>query len=746
MFPASSDPLAGGPDGTGAGIDASGGCRPAGAAEAAAALSASGGDIREGAGESGHPIAGRLFVCGGAGRLSIFSMHGHGSTEVRPYARTESPSIEAGFGGVVRAGEEYRIDVHMPPAPPAAPPGTVAVDTAIPHEIAGGGRAVVLRPDQAGLFSVTVAADAPGSTAASARFDVAVDASVTYAVEARDLGGAHLAVPVALSTASDAAPRSATTPHRETAEQQAVTVEFPRTARHGDRAYELVDARLLGAVGGEGAPHARGGAGAGQAPSAVTAEPGDGDVFSATYARTVLVEAAGGAVGGGAVRAGEAAFVRAPEEHVASFLVRSVWDGWDVRPAGGQGAEAGPGRAEAAAALATDLNAQGAEVSFAAADDVVVTARYREDHTGAAAVFAAFGMLAVLAVFRGAAGYRLRAAQALDAAEAACRGAWGAVRGLVPIGRGPGGGRGSGGGHGIEEDDPGLGVGPYRDYSGAGGAGAEAGAWDSSEGSAEGAGAEAGVRDSAEVGAGGAGPGLGSGGGGSADRITACPAGESALPGLGGGGGGSADTGDAALQNGADAAPIRERGSRPRRSAGRAAGGGGTAEFGTQEDVPASVRTAGGDAPRGAAGGGGRGVAGATSRPTASRPTASRPLASRPSTGAPPPPPPALPPAAAAGPLAAEGHAAVEEHKVQDDADEAAAGAAAEAALDAIRSAAAAERETAPASPSRPPSAPATAGARGGRGARQRKGWPAPARRDRRISRAGGAGKGEGKA
>ena len=736
VFPASSDPLAAGPYGEGAGIDASGGCRPAGAAEAAEALSASGGGIPEGAGEDAGLVASRLFVCGGAGRLSIFSMHGHGSAEVRPYARTESPSIEAGFGGVVRAGEEYRIDVSMPPAPPAAPPGTVAVDTAIPHEIAGGGRAVVLRPDQAGLFSVTVAADAPGSTAASARFDVAVDASVTYAVEARDGTGAHLAVPVALSTASDAAPRTATTPHRETAEQQSVTVEFPRTARHGDRAYELVDARVLGAGGGEGAQHARGGAGAGQVPSAVTAEPGDGDVFSATYARTVLVEAAGGAVGGGAVRAGEAAFVRAPEEHVASFLVRSVWDGWDVRPAGGQGVEAGPGRAEAAAALAAGLNAQGAEASFAAADDVVVTARYREDHTGAAAVFAAFGMLAVLAVFRGAAGYRLRAAQALDAAEAACRGAWGAVRGLVPIGKGPGGERG--GGHGIEEDDPGLDGGPHRDYSGAGGAGAEAGAWDSAEGSAEGAGAEAGAWDSAEVVAGGVGPGLDGGGGGSANRITACPAGESALPGLGGGGGGNADTGDAALHNGADAAADRERGSRPRRGAGRAAGGGGTAEFGTREDAPAGARAAGGDAPRGAAGGGGRGAAGAAPRPTASRPSA----------GAPPPPPPALPPAAGAGTLAAGDRAAAEGLKIQDDADEAAAGAAAEAALDAIRSAAAAEMEAASpsASPSRSPSAPAAAGARGGRDARQRQDKPGPARRDRNVSRASGAGRGKGKA
>ena len=135
-----------------------------------------------------------LFVCGLAGRLSVFSDAGHSSVGITPYARNESASIEAGFGGTVRAGGEYRIDVRFPAAPPAAPPPSVAVDSAVPYEIVDGGRAVVLRPDRAGRFPVTVAADAPGGAPSSARFDIDVDASVPYSVRAVDMSGASLAV------------------------------------------------------------------------------------------------------------------------------------------------------------------------------------------------------------------------------------------------------------------------------------------------------------------------------------------------------------------------------------------------------------------------------------------------------------------------------------------------------------------------------------------------------------------------
>ena len=441
VFPASASPHAW-RAGAAPVIDASGACRPASGPEAAAALSASGGGAaaaaaaakreEEGrAGEGDMVPAGGLFVCAGDGRLSVFSGAGHGSIEVRPYARDEAPKIRPGFGGVVRAGGEYRIAVEMPPAPPGAPGGTVAVDTAVPHEADGAAAAVVLRPDRAGTFPVAVAASAPGYASASAILDVTVDASVAYSVEARGPSGEHLAVPVSLSAAGDAGPRAVETPHRETGERRAVTVEFPREARHGDRSYELVAARVRGADAG--AADAGGGAdGEGPAPSAVTAEPRDGDVFSASYARTVLVAVAGGAVGGGSFREGQPVSVSAPDVHVLSFLVREVWDGWDVRPAGGSGGT-GPGRGAAAAALAGELDAQGRTASFAAADDVVVAARYREDHTGAAAAFAAGGMLAVLAVFRGAASYRLRAAQAMDSAEAALAAARAAARRWLPF-------------------------------------------------------------------------------------------------------------------------------------------------------------------------------------------------------------------------------------------------------------------------------------------------------------------------
>lgn len=719
VFPAAAAPLAGGPDGTGAEIEASGGCRRAGAAEAAAALAASGGAAPDHAGaEDASPVAGRLFVCESAGRLSVFSGAAHGSADVRPYARPESPGIAARFGDIVRAGSEYMIDVQMPPAPPAAPRGTVAVDTALPHEIVDGG--VLLRPDRGGLFQVAVAADAPGSTAASARLDVVVDASVTYAVEARDGSGAHLAVPVALSTASDTKPREATTPHRETAEPQAVTAEFPRTARHGDRAYELVDVRVLGRDGTAGGAPSAGGTDAGQAPSALTAEPREGDVLAATYARTVLVEAGGGAVGGGAFRAGQAVVVRAPEVHLVSFLVRSVWDGWEVRPAGGGGmggavvAEGqGPSRHEAAAALAAELNAQGPEASFAAADDVVVTARYREDHTGAAAAFAACGMLAVLAVFRGGMGYRLRAVQALDAAEAAFRSAWAAARRLVPIGSGRngvgGGSEGGGGGAeggaewyaeiggeavGAPEAD-----GPYRNvHDGVTEYGEEGG---EREGTWESDGEYEGEEGAGRVHGGGLGGGGGDDRGSDGGRAGAW---ESRGGDVGAGGG--ADAGGAAPQADGDAVHVHGRHVRPHHvDAGRdgddghdikedgvedgKAAGGALAPAGSGTPNMGRRRGSGG---RGRVGGGAGGSSGGKRKVRAVRPSA----APRPTSPLPPPPPPLSPPAGAAKGAAgagAEGAAAEEPAGAapRDDADEAAAGAATEAALEAIRSAAASE-------------------------------------------------------
>ena len=721
VFPAAASPLAGGPDGTDAEIEASGGCRRAGAAEAAAALAASGGAAPDHAGaEDASPVAGRLFVCEGAGRLSVFSGAAHGSADVRPYARVESPEIAARFGDIVRAGSEYMVDVRMPPAPPAAPRGTVAVDTALPHEIVNGG--VLLRPDRGGLFQVAVAADAPGSTAASARLNVVVDASVTYAVEARDTDGAHLAVPVALSTASDAGPREATTPHRETAEPQAVTVEFPRTARHGDRAYELVDVRVLDGDGTAGGAPSAGGTDAGQAPSALTAEPREGDVLAATYARTVLVEAGGGAVGGGAFRAGQAVVVRAPEVHLVSFLVRSVWDGWEVRPAGGgdgggtavaAGEGQGPGRAVAAAALAAELNAQGPEASFAAADDVVVTARYREDHTGAAAAFAACGMLAVLAVFRGGMGYRLRAVQALDAAEAAFRSAWAATRRLVPIGGGRNGigvGGGEGGGGGAEGGadwyaeiggeavgDPEAG-GPYRNArDGVTEYGEDVG---EREGTWESDGEYEGEEGAGRVHGGGLGGGGGDDRGSDGGRAGAW---ESRGGDVGAGGG--ADAGGAAPQADGDAVHVHGRHVRPHHvDAGRdgddghdvkedgvkdgKAAGGALAPAGSSTPNMGRRRGGGG---RGRVGGGAGGSSGGKRKVRAVRPSA----ASRPTSSL-PPPPPLSPPAGAAKEAAgagAEGTAAEEPAGAapRDDADEAAAGAATEAALEAIRSAAASE-------------------------------------------------------
>ena len=610
------------------------------------------------------------------------------------------------------------IDVQMPPAPPAAPRGTVAVDTALPHEIVDGG--VLLRPDRGGLFQVAVAADAPGSTAASARLDIVVDASVTYAVEARDTDGAHLAVPVALSTASDTEPREATTPHRETAEPQAVTAEFPRTARHGDRAYELVDVRVLGGDGTAGGAPSAGGTDAGQAPSALTAEPREGDVLAATYARTVLVEAGGGAVGGGAFRAGQAVVVRAPEVHLVSFLVRSVWDGWEVRPAGGGGmggavvAEGqGPSRHEAAAALAAELNAQGPEASFAAADDVVVTARYREDHTGAAAAFAACGMLAVLAVFRGGMGYRLRAVQALDAAEAAFRSAWAAARRLVPIGSGRNGvgGGSEGGGGGAEGGaewyaeiggeavgDPEA-DGPYRNVrDGVAEYGEEGGEreWEQeSDGEYEG-----------EEGAGRVHGGGWDGGGWDDRGSDGGRAGAWESRGGDVGAGGGADAGGAAPQADGDAVHVHGRHVRPHHvDAGRdgddghdikedgvkdgKAAGGALAPAGSSTPNMGRRRGGGG---RGRVGGGAGGSSGGKRKVRAVRPSA----APRPTSPLPPPPPPLSPPAGAAKGAAgagAEGTAAEEPAGAapRDDADEAAAGAATEAALDAIRSAAASE-------------------------------------------------------
>ena len=562
VFPASVLPrasAAGAADGAAAPrIDASGGCRPAGAAEASAALAASrpadaqdeGGapgapfvspsaaapDARSGSGSGSAPSFapaapsfapaapsfapaapdGRngstapspspspapdarsgsgLFVCGLAGRLSVFSDTGHSSVGITPYARNESASIEAGFGGTVRAGGEYRIDVRFPAAPPAAPPPSVAVDSAVPYEIVDGGRAVVLRPDRAGRFPVTVAADAPGGAPSSARFDIDVDASVPYSVRAVDMSGASLAVPVTVSAAPGGEARAAVTPYGDRAEQgQGVTVVFPRSALHGDRAYELVAAGIDPAPGGGGgrAAEAAGGAAGGgppaggppagekaarAAPTAVTAAPRDGDSFSATYARVVLVQVAGGAEGGGAFREGHEVAVSAPDVHVASFLIRSVWDGWSVRAAG-QAAE--PGIVAAADALSRDLNGQGPYAAFAAAEDVVVTALYREDHTGAAIAFAAAGMIAVLAVFRGGAAYALRAVQMLDSAEAAWRGICAAAAaglfsrkragrhgggsGSRDAGRGAGGefedgGRGRGRGAGGEFEDGGRGRG-----------------------------------------------------------------------------------------------------------------------------------------------------------------------------------------------------------------------------------------------------------------------------------------------
>ena len=728
VFPAAAAPLAGGPDGTGAEIEASGGCRRAGAAEAAAALSASGGASFDHADVAdASPVAGRLFVCESAGRLSVFSGAAHGSADVRPYARPESPEIAARFGDVVRAGSEYIINVHMPPAPPAAPRGTVAVDTALPHEIVDGG--VLLRPDRGGLFQVAVAADAPGSTAASARLDIVVDASVTYAVEARDTGGAHLAVPVALSTASDTEPRVATTPHRETAEPQAVTVEFPRTARHGDRAYELVDVRVLGVDGTAGGAPPAGGTDAVQAPSALTAEPREGDVLAATYARTVLVEAAGGAVGGGAFRAGQAVVVRAPEVHLVSFLVRSVWDGWEVRPAGGgdgggaaasAGEGQGPGRAEAAAALAAELDAQGPEASFAAADDVVVTARYREDHTGAAAAFAACGMLAVLAVFRGGMGYRLRAAQVLDAAEAALRSAWAAARRLVPIGGGQssssvGGGEGGGGGaEGVADwyaeiggeaaGDPDAGR-PYRNArDGVAEYGEEGG---EREGARESDGEYEGEEGAGRVHGGGGGGSGADGRGGGDGRVGAWEPGGGDV-----GSGGGADAGGGAPQADGDDVHVHGRHVRPHHGgAGRDGDDGHDAkEYGVKDGkaaggapAPAGSSTPGmgrrrGGGSRGRVGGSAGGSGGGERRVRAVRPSA----APRPTSSLPPPPPPPSPPAGAAKEAAgaeagagawAEGTTAGAPAGAapRDDADEAAAGAATEAALEAIRSAAASE-------------------------------------------------------
>ena len=685
-------------------IDASGACRRASGPEAAAALAASGGG--GGAAAAGPAPAGGLFVCAGDGRLSVFSGAGHGSIEVRPYARDEAPEIRPGFGGTVRAGGEYRIGVEMPPAPPGAPGGTVAVDTAVPHEVAGGG--VVLRPGRAGTFPVAVAASAPGYASASAILDVAVDASVAYSVEARGPSGEHLAVPVSLSAAGEAGPRAAETPHRETGERRAVTVEFPREARHGDRSYELVAARVRGAdagidadegAGGGGAGGAGGGAGgAGPAPSAVTAEPRDGDVFSASYARTVLVAVAGGAAGGGSFREGQPVSVSAPDMHVLSFLVREVWDGWDVRPAGGAGG-AGPGRGAAAAALAGELDAQGRTASFAAADDVVVAARYREDHTGAAAIFAAGGMLAVLAVFRGAASYRLRAAQALDSAEAALAAVRAAARRWLPFLGGGGGGRAgrSGDGAGAEWD------GAEAEAGGAdGGAGRE---WD-----APGRAAPPPGRAEEDAGAG----------------IPAAGPGPGALDGGSGSGGGNAWAGAGGVRPAASAAAPDI----PRDAEGGDDGGSGGDEGGAVGLVD------GGGA--GHAGYGGPPPQGSARPPPASAASAAAGAAAE--AGGGPEGPPRAPPAEPRGVPAPRGRrrggagrpprappggpprAPVPRPPARDDADAAAAEAAAEAALDAIRAAA---------------DAPGPAGGAGGRAEPPAAG-PRPRPRPRRRARGPG--------
>ena len=216
-----------------------------------------------------------------------------------------------------------------------------------------------------------------------------------------------------------------------------MTVVFPRSALHGDRAYELVAAGIDPAPGGGGgrAAEAAGGAAGGGArpragrprakrprarrrprsrPRPATATLSRLRTQGSSWCR--LQEGGRGRRLQGGPRGRRFGARRAccivPNPQRVGRLERAR--GRPGRRAGGSSPRPTPCRG-----ISTD---RAPTRRFAAAEDVVVTALYREDHTGAAIAFAAAGMIAVLAVFRGGAAYALRAVQMLDSAEAAWRG------------------------------------------------------------------------------------------------------------------------------------------------------------------------------------------------------------------------------------------------------------------------------------------------------------------------------------
>ena len=317
-----------------------------------------------------------VFSCSGPGTIYAFAGDGHASIQVDPYRSPGRSHVVQEFSGTARAGGEYSFSVR--PVPEGAG-HRVVVDTAVPHEVSGDMRTVTVRPDRAGSWDVVIGVSVPGTETVWSSHVLRADDSATYTVRAVDEGGRPLGA-TARITEGGGEPFAAASGHSSTVRGESVTVEFPRHARHGDGGYALVG---VSASGGEAAP---GG-------SAVTFSPSDGDAVTAAYERVVLVRVEGGGEGGGTYRPGQTVTISAPDRHAVSFLVRHVWDGWEAD--GVEGLDAPTSQ-------------------FAAERDVVVTARYREDHTGAAAVFAAAGGALVAAAFRGDYPYRLRAAQALD--------------------------------------------------------------------------------------------------------------------------------------------------------------------------------------------------------------------------------------------------------------------------------------------------------------------------------------------
>ena len=305
-----------------------------------------------------------IFSCSSAGVLSIFSDIGSGEVSINPYLTKLAASFQYSFNEVMSVGKNYTVIV-------SAPVGTkISADTAINHTISGD--TITLSPNVVGDFEVTLTASRSGMSSQSESISVTVDDLRDVTIMAKDSKGVSIGVDVSL--VGNSIEEHFMTDHTLGIPRSSVTVEFPKSARHGDFGYRLVSI----SHGAEQIPN-----------NAVTFLPDHDNTITANYERVILIDVING-TGSGVYGVGETVTISAQTKYTLAFLLREVLDSW------------------------SGIDSTQETVRFIATEDLTLTATYRTDYTGAVAVFVGMGVIVMAASFRGNQSYLLRISQITD--------------------------------------------------------------------------------------------------------------------------------------------------------------------------------------------------------------------------------------------------------------------------------------------------------------------------------------------